>query len=55
MTAYTESAPRELVDFCADLALENACPDEAGVDYFSKKSFSLALRLCERLLHHRHF
>jgi hypothetical protein len=43
------------VDFCAELALENACPDEAGVDHFRKKSLSLALRVCERLLDGRHF
>jgi hypothetical protein len=55
MTPYTESAAREVVNFCAELTLENTRPDEAGVDHFPKESFSLALRVRERLLDCRHF
>jgi hypothetical protein len=45
---------RDLVDFRAELALEYAWPDETGVDHFREKSFSLALRIRERLLDRRH-
>jgi hypothetical protein len=55
MAAQTKSAAREVVDCGAELAFENACPDETGVDHFRKKSFSLALRIRERLLDRRHF
>ena len=55
MAAQTESAAREVMDCVAELAFENACPDETGVDHFRKKSFCLALRLRERLFDRRHF
>jgi hypothetical protein len=50
MTAYSESAAREVVDFRTQLAFEHACPNEAGTDDFRKKIFSLALRVRERVL-----